>query len=124
MDDRTYRKQLQSHFAIYGDAASGCDLDALEVFLPELPLHVRNVLRETRAYVRENKPENFASLRDCYQTAEVIRKTAHRARLLNTERSIQRRVEWDSERHNTTPLHYRWNIVRAMLKDLSDDDEE
>jgi hypothetical protein len=124
IDDETYRKQLKSHFATYGDAAGRCDLDVLEVFLPDLPLHVKNVLRETRAYVRENKPENFASLSDCYQTAEVIRKTAHRARLLNTERSVQRRVEWDSESHNTTPLHYRWSVVRAMLKDLSDDDAE
>jgi hypothetical protein len=118
-DERTYRTQLRTHFASYGQAAGHCDLDALEAFIPELPLHVRNVLRQTQAYVRDEKPEKFAVLRDCYQKAEVTRKTARRARLLDTERSAQRRAEWDPGRHNTTPLHYRWYIVRAMLKDLS-----
>lgn len=118
-DQKTYRGQLRTHFASYGEAASRCDLDALEAFLPELPLHVRDVLRQTRTYVREEKPERFAMLRDCYQKAEVTRKTRQRARLLDTERSAQRRAEWDPGRHNTTPLHYRWYIVREMLSDLS-----
>jgi hypothetical protein len=118
-DDGTFRAQLHTHFASYGEAAGRCDLDAAETFLPELPVHVRNVLRETRAYVREEKPEMFSKLLDCYQKAEVIRKTARRARLLDTERSAQRRAEWDPGRHNTTPLHYRWHIVREMLADLS-----
>jgi hypothetical protein len=118
-DDKTYRRQLHTHFATYGEAAGRCDLDALEAFLSELPLHVKNVLRETRAYVREGKPQKFATLRACYQRAEVTRKTARRARLLDTERSAQRRAEWDSGRHNTTALHYRWYIVRSMLRDLS-----
>jgi hypothetical protein len=77
------------------------------------------VLYETRAYVRAGKPENFFSLRDCYQKAEATRKTTRRARLLNTVRAAQRRAEWDPERHNTTPLHYRWYVVREMLNDLS-----
>jgi len=29
-----------------------------------------------------------------------------------------RRAEWDPNRHRTTPLHYRWLIVRDMLNDL------
>ena len=118
-DDKTFRSLLHSHFDSYAVAAGRCDLDTLEVFLPELPLHVRNVLRETRAYIREGKPEKFAMLRDCYQKAEVTRKTARRARLLDTDRSAQRRAEWNPGRHNTTPLHYRWYIVREMLRDLS-----
>lgn len=117
--EETYRAQLHTHFASYGEAADRCDLDAAEVFLPYLPLHVRNVLRETQAYVRAEKPENFSGLRDCYQKAEVTRKTARRARLLDTERSAQRRSEWDPGRHNTTPLHYRWYVVRDMLSDLN-----
>ncbi len=117
-DEKTYRPQLQSHFVSYGQAAGHCDIEALEILLPEIPLHVRNVLRETQTFVHDGKPENFAVLLDCYQRAEVMRKTARRARLLNTERSAQRRAEWDPGRHNTTPLHYRWYIVRAMLKDL------
>jgi hypothetical protein len=118
-DEKTYRAQLHTHFASYGEGASHCDLDTLEALLPELPLHVRQVLRETRVYVREEKPEKFTMLRDCYQKAEVTRKSARRARLLDTERSAHRRTEWDPKRHNTTPLHYRWYVVRKMLSDLS-----
>lgn len=118
-DEGTFRAQLRTHFASYGEAAASCDLDTAEMFLPELPVHVRNVLRETRAYVREEKPEKFSALRDCYQKAEVSRKTARRARLLDTQRAAQRRAEWDPGRHNTTPLHYRWHVVRKMLADLS-----
>ena len=119
-DEGTFRAQLETHFAAYGEAAGRCDLDTAEMFLPELPMHVRNVLRETRAYVREEKPDTFSRLRDCYQKAEVIRKTVRRARLLDTDRAAQRRAEWKPGRHNTTPLHYRWKIVREMLADLSE----
>lgn len=118
-DSKTFRSLLHVHFDRYAVAAGRCDLDALEAFLPELPLHVKSVLRETRAYAREGKPDKFAMLRECYQKAEVTRKTARRARLLDTERSAQRRAEWNPGRHNTTPLHYRWYIVREMLRDLS-----
>jgi hypothetical protein len=118
-DERMFRTELKSHFAAYGEAASRCDLDIAEILLPDLPQHVRNVLRETRAYVREGKPDTFSRLRDCYQKAEVIRKSARRARLPDTERAAQRRAEWKPGRHNTTPLHYRWQIVRDMLADLS-----
>ncbi len=107
-DDRTFREQLRTHFTQYGAAASHCDLDALETLFPSLPSHVRKVLRETQAYVRDGEPAEFATLRECYKDAEVTRKTAQRARLLDTPRSAQRRAEWDPGRHNATPLHYRW----------------
>jgi Family of unknown function (DUF6361) len=118
-DEGIFRLRLQTHFATYGEAAGHCDLDAAETLIPELPQHVRDVLRKTREYVRESKPERYSQLRDCYQRAERIRKTAGRARLLDTERSAQRRAEWDPGRHSTKPLHYRWHIVREMLADLS-----
>jgi hypothetical protein len=118
-DEDTFRTQLQAHFAQYGEAASRCDLAGLDVFLPGMPDWVTEVLRKTQAYVREKKPENFLPLRACYERSEVMRKTSGRARLPNTIKSAQRRSEWDPGRHNTTPLHYRWSIVRQMLNDLS-----
>ncbi len=119
-DEGTFRAQLETHFESYGDAAGHCDLDAAETILPDLPAHVRRVLRETRTYVREGRPADFLQLHDCYAKAEVVRKTGRRARLLDTERAAERRAEWDPERHNTTPLHYRWHVVREMLADLRD----
>jgi hypothetical protein len=94
-DEKTFRTQLHSHFDVYAGAASRCDLVGLE------------------------RPENFLSLRACYQHSEVMRKTSSRARLSDTIRSAQRRSEWEPGRHNTTPLHYRWHVVREMLNDLS-----
>jgi hypothetical protein len=118
-DENTFRALLHSHFDDYGDAASRCDLAGLEAFLPGIPEYVKDVLHKTQAYVRAKKPEEFFGLRPCYQHSEVMRKTSGRARLPNTIRSAQRRSEWDPGRHNTTPLHYRWYIVREMLNDLS-----
>ena len=118
-NEKTFRTQLLSHFHEYGGAAARCDLDGLEALLPGIPEYVKDVLQKTQAYVREDKPEKFLALRDYYQRSEVMRKTSSRARLPNTIRSAQRRAEWDPGRHNTTPLHYRWYIVRDMLNDLS-----
>jgi hypothetical protein len=118
-DDHTFRNQLETHFAQYGEAAGHCNLDVAETLLPELPPYVKAVLRETQAYVRSGKPENFSNLHPYYQTSEVQRKTSVRARLLDTERAAQRRSEWEPHRHNTTPLHYRWKVVRKMLADLN-----
>jgi len=118
-DEKTFRTQLDSHFDAYGDSAARCDLGGLEAFLPDIPDYLMEVLRKTQAYVREGNPEKFSSLRPYYQRSEVTRKTRSRARLENTVRSSQRRAEWDPERHNTTPLHYRWYIVRDLLNDLS-----
>jgi hypothetical protein len=118
-DDDTFRTQLHSHFAQYGNAAARCDLAGLEAFLPDLPDYVREVLQKTQSYVRSGKPGAYFTLRDCYRRSEVTRKTSGRARLANTIRSIQRRAEWDPGTHNPTPLHYRWYIVREMLNDLS-----
>jgi hypothetical protein len=80
---------------------------------------VKNVLRQTQAYVRADIPENVACLYQCYEEAERIRKKS-RARLLDTERAKMRRAEWNPERHNTTALHFRWKVVREMLNDLSE----
>jgi hypothetical protein len=113
-----FRAALHSHFDQYGEAASRCDLAALKVFLPGIPPHVNDVLAQTQTYVRDGKPEAFLKLRSCYQHSEVTRK-AGRARLANTLKAILRRNEWDPGRHNITPLHYRWYVVRKMLNDLS-----
>ena len=120
-DTQTFHRQLSAHFSEYGKAAAHCDLDAAEKLLPDLPPHVKAVLRETQAYVRAEKPETFADLLGAYRTSEVRRKTSRRARLIEGEHAAQRRAEWDPQRHNTTPLHYRWKIVRDLLADLRDE---
>lgn len=118
-DEGIFGEELHLHFAKYGEAAGRCDLKGAEALLPDLPPHVKNVLRETQAFVLGEDPAAFASLRGCYQTAEGKRK-GQRARLLDTPRATLRRAEWSPQRHNTTPLHYRWSVVHEMLRDLKD----
>ena len=120
-EDRTFRAQLSTHFVKFGEAAGRCDLDAVEKLLPDLPPHVKAVLRETQSYVRAEKPGDFAVLHESYRTSEVRRKSSRRARLIEGEHAAQRRAEWKPQRHNTTPLHYRWRVVRDMLADLRDE---
>lgn len=116
---RTFSSLLETHFLKHGEAASRCDIKRLGALLPGIPAHVRVVLSETQEFTRLGRPSAFSELLDCYRTAEVKRKGSRRARLVNTEYGAHRRAEWDSTRHNTSPLHYRWHIVRAMLSDLS-----
>lgn len=115
---RAFHAQLVTHFDTYGESAARCDLDGLKMFLPNLPPFVAEVLHKTQAYVRKGTPGDFLPLLAAYEHAEVRRKTSSRARLANTMRSAVRRAEWDPARHRTTPLHYRWLIVREMLNDL------
>jgi hypothetical protein len=117
----THRQVLKKHFATYGVAAARCDLTEVERLIPGLPPHVRDVLTETREFVRAGDPANFARLHSIYQTAEVRRKSSRRARLAETVLGAERRSDWRPLRHNTSPLHYRWNIVRDMLADLDND---
>lgn len=118
IEDGIFHAALHSHFDQHGAAASRCNLATLKVILPTIPPYVNEVLAQTQAYVRAGKPDAFLKLRDWYQRSEVTRKTG-RARLANTLRAVQRRNEWDPGRHNITPLHYRWYVVRKMLNDLS-----
>ena len=117
-DANVFRLKLHSHFDEYGQAAAHCDLAGLEALIPSIPEYVLDVLRKTQAFVRNGKPEAYFSLREAYQRSEVMRKTSSRARLANTVRSAQRRAEWDGK-VNTDPLHYRWDVVRDILNDLS-----
>ena len=60
--DGTFHALLDSHFAAFAEAAGRCDLDSAEQLLPALPAYVKAVLRETKAYIVEGKPDKFASL--------------------------------------------------------------
>ena len=57
-------------------------------------------------------------LLDVYARAEISRKN-DRARLASTQFGVDRRMEWQAERHGLAePLHYRWGNVKRLLRDL------
>lgn len=116
-DDRTFRTQLESHFAKFGQMAGRCDLSKATKFL-QLPDYLIEVLKQTQAFVHGENFRDLSRLVASYQYAERRRK-GERARLGTSERAAIRREDWLPERHSTAPLHYRWEVVRDMLMDLS-----
>jgi hypothetical protein len=102
----------------FEDDALGLDLGALADSFPVLPADLREVMRQTQAWLRQGA-EDPAPLRGCYAAAEKARK-GDRARLRPTAGGRQRRAEWDPKAHPTaTPLNYRWPNVARLLKDLA-----
>jgi hypothetical protein len=110
---------MPAKFEEHGARAAQCDIDAIARLIPGIPCYVIEVLRQTREFVRNAKPQAYRDLLNCYKISEVRRKGSQRARLEQTPRSRQRRFEWDPDRHNVDPLHYRWRVVESILEDLN-----
>lgn len=115
---KTYRSMLGAKVEEHSERAAQCDIDAITRLI-SIPDYVVEVLRQTREFVRNAKPQAYRDLLNCYRISEVRRKTSQRARLAQTPRSQQRRSEWDPDRHNVDPLHYRWRVVESILCDLN-----
>src|SRR3546814_12398337 len=91
-------------------------MDRVLAEIGHLPLAVEGVLKETSAWVRANSKDPMPLL-DVYARAEVSRKD-DRARLASNQFGVDRRMEWQGERHGrAAPLHYRWGNVKRLLRD-------
>jgi Family of unknown function (DUF6361) len=117
-DNKEYRKLLSLRFDEYGEIAGNCDLENLGKLIPAISAGLGKLLHDTQEYVIAGKPEDFADLLGGYEGVEWQRKQL-RARIKNHARTNERRKEWQPEQHNTDPLHYRWYVVRNMLRDLN-----
>ena len=123
-DTRDKRPQEKLHRANLGDVVDkwGPQAAALDfaLFLDDvghLPAAVEAVLRDTLAWII-SKSKNPASLLDVYRQAEYSRKH-DRARLANNQFGVDRRLEWQGEKHGfAEPLHYRWSNIKRLLRDL------
>jgi len=74
-------------------------------------------LRDTLSWMRAGHTDPMR-LEAVYRDAEVHRK-GRRARLSRTQFGVDQRAEWDNDRHPSgEPLHYRWDRVQMLLKDL------
>ncbi len=99
--------------------AAALDESALlaDVDAPPLPGPVRAVLLETLAWLRAGKHDPMLLL-EPYARAEKSRKD-RRARLAEAQFGVDRRLEWDGDKHGPAePLHYRWRNVKRLLHDL------
>lgn len=115
---RRNRDALRDALDEHAHRAAALDADLMIADLqPGLPVRVEEVLRQTLAWVR-NGGKRTSDLLATYRRAEVKRK-GPRARLAEEQRGIDRRIEWSADEHpSPEPLHYRWDQVRLMLRDL------
>lgn len=116
-DSTVHRERLAELVDVEGEDARVLDLNALNKVVPGLPNRLRDVLASTRTWLATG--ENDANpLYEVYEAAEWDRK-GDRARLPRTVGGRDRRAEWDPGEHPVAErLHYRWQNVRQLLKDL------
>lgn len=115
--EKRHRTDLGDVVAEWGAKAAALDFDRFLEDVGQLPAPVETVLRETLAWIR-SKRKNPAPLLDVYERAELSRK-GDRARLANNQFGVDRRMEWQGEKHGyAEPLHYRWGNVKRLLRDL------
>lgn len=115
--EKLHRAGLKDVVDEWGSQAVTLDFDQFLNDVGLLPAPVEAVLRETLAWIR-SKTKNPASLLDAYKRAEYSRK-GDRSRLAHNQFGVDRRMEWQAENHGSAhPLHYRWENVKRLLKDL------
>jgi hypothetical protein len=112
-----HRTELKDAVEQWGGLAARLDMNLFLAEIGHLPPAVEGVLKETSAWVRANSKDPMPLL-DVYARAEVSRKD-DRARLASNQFGVDRRMEWQGERHGRAePLHYRWGNVKRLLRDL------
>lgn len=112
-----HRKDLGKVVDEWGSQAAALDFAQFQDDVGSLPAPVETALRETLAWVRSRKKDP-AGLLNVYEQAEYSRK-GDRARLANSQFGVDRRLEWQGEKHGfAEPLHYRWGNIKRLLRDL------
>ena len=112
-----HRAGLTEALDQWGKQAGRLDMDLFLGEMGRLPPAVEAVLKQSWAWVRAGGKDPMHLL-EAYARAEVSRKS-DRARLSNNQFGVDRRMEWQGERHGRAePLHYRWGNVKRLLRDL------
>ncbi|WP_458733151.1 DUF6361 family protein [Sphingobium xenophagum] len=115
--ERAHREDLAKIIAEWGAPAAALDFAQFLDDVGHLPAPVEAALRETHAWVR-SKAKDPLPLLGVYEKAEYSRK-GDRARLANNQFGVDRRMEWQADKHGyAEPLHYRWGNVKRLLRDL------
>lgn len=113
-----YLGHLRSALEQHGPLARRLSVDDLESDIGVLPLRLREVLTRTLNWM-QNGATDIVTLLDAYTAAEARKGT--RARLALTRDGRSRRLEWSADLHQFSgPLHYRWEQVSTLLKDLAE----
>lgn len=115
--ENLHRKHLGAVVDEWGTQAAALDFARFREDIGHLPDFVEAVLRETLTWIRSKKKDPVPLL-EFYKKAECKRK-GDRARLASNQFGVDRRMEWQGEKHgDAEPLHYRWGNVKRLLRDL------
>ncbi|MDA9535881.1 hypothetical protein ACM41_06270 [Bradyrhizobium sp. CCBAU 21362] len=113
-----HRDHLPKTIASWGKKAAALNLEAFYQEIGKLPRPVSKVLSETHEWVRKGGHDPMQLL-ETYARAERSRKQ-DRTRLSDNQFGIDRRLEWQAEKHGKAePLHYRWGNIKRLLGDLT-----
>lgn len=115
--ENLHREDLRNVVEKWGSQAAALDFAQFLDDVGFLPAPVEAVLRETLAWIR-SRTKDLGPLLNVYERAEFSRK-GDRSRLANNQFGVDRRMEWQGEKHGfAEPLHYRWSNVKRLLRDL------
>lgn len=113
----TQRLALPNVAARWSDQASRLDWNDFSNDMKDLSAVVSEALCLTLEWVRQGKTDPM-QLEPIYRDAEEQRK-GRRARLSRTQFAVDHRTEWVSGDHpKAQPLHYRWDRIQMLLRDL------
>ncbi|MGY4348926.1 hypothetical protein ACVWXM_005393 [Bradyrhizobium sp. GM7.3] len=113
-----HRDHLSATIASWGKKAAALNLDAFYKEVGDLTGAVNKVISETHEWVRKGGHDPMQLL-ETYSRAERFRKQ-DRTRLSDNQFGIDRRLEWQAEKHGIAePLHYRWSNIKRLLGDLT-----
>lgn len=113
-----HRDHLPATIASWGKKAAALNLDAFHEEVGNLPGPVNKVISETHEWIRKGSHDPMQLL-ETYARAERFRKQ-DRTRLSDNQFGIDRRLEWQAEKHGKAePLHYRWGNIKRLLNDLT-----
>ncbi len=109
---------LENLVGEYGNEGLRLDVSEIKTDAEGIDGKILEVLERTQKWVRAGA-RNVSDLYQVYCEAEAKRKTK-RARLPKTLIAREKRLEWIPEKHPAArPLHYRWDVARGFLMDLS-----
>lgn len=120
-DDKTHREALQTTLPGLRKQALSLNLQAMQLETSfSLSPYLRNVLVSTQDWLRDDTSDP-SPLLHVYRAAEIHRK---RTKACLRPEANDRRANWRLDPAlggavAAMPLHYRWQTVKRLLKDLS-----
>jgi len=115
------RDALENLIGEYGRDGLKLNVGKIQDDAAKMDTKILEVLDRTQTWLRHGN-KDVTELYQVYCDAESKRK-GKRARLPKTLFAREKRLEWLPDEHPVAqPLHYRWDVARSFLEDLTTDE--